>query len=84
MTNLIILQKYMSQTKYWIYFILLYIISISLVYVLIHNKIQGENFTPTIRRSYNSNARFMRNSIYGTYKKAIHRATNVLKFLRLY
>ena len=55
-----------------------------MVYVLIHNKIQGENFTPTIRRSYNSNARFMRNSIYGTYKKAIHRATNVLKFLRLY
>ena len=74
----------MSQTYYWIYFILLYIISISFVYVLINNKIQEENFTPTIRRSYNSNARFMRNSIYGTYKKAIHRTTDVLKFLRLY
>jgi hypothetical protein len=52
--------------------------------MVIHNQIQDENFTPIIRRSYNSNARFVRNSVYGTYKKAVHKATKVLKFLRLY
>ena len=68
----------------WVYFIMLYSVSVFLVYILIHNQIQEERFTPTIRRSYNSNARFMRNSLYGTYKNAVHRATKVLKFLRLY
>jgi len=63
---------------------LLCIISIFLVYILIHNKNEEESFTPTIRRTYNSNARFMRNSIYGSYKNAVHKATKVLKFLRLY
>jgi hypothetical protein len=74
----------MRRTYYWVYFILLYIISIFLIYMVIHNQIQDENFTPIIRRSYNSNARFVRNSVYGTYKKAVHKATKVLKFLRLY
>lgn len=74
----------MNRKYYWFYFMLLYIISVFLVYILIHNQIGEEGFTPTIRRTYNSNARFMRNSIYGTYKNAVHRATRVLKFLRLY
>ena len=74
----------MERKYYWFYFMLLYIIAIFLVYILIHNQIQEESFTPTIRRTYNSNARFMRNSLYGSYKNAVHRATKVLKFLRLY
>ena len=74
----------MERKYYWFYFMLLYIIAIFLVYILIHNQIQEEGFTPTIRRTYNSNARFMRNSLYGSYKNAVHRATKVLKFLRLY
>ena len=74
----------MDRKYYWFYFMLLCIISIFLVYILIHNKNEEESFTPTIRRTYNSNARFMRNSIYGSYKNAVHKATKVLKFLRLY
>ena len=74
----------MDRKYYWVYFMLLYIIAIFLVYILIHNQLVEESFTPTIRRKYNSNARFMRNSIYGSYKNAVHRATKVLKFLRLY
>lgn len=68
----------------WVYFIMIYSVSVFLLYILIHNQIQEEHFTPTIRRSYNSNARFMRNSMYGTYKNAVHKATNLLKFVRLY
>jgi hypothetical protein len=74
----------MDRKYNWFYFMLLYIIVIFLVYILIHNQIQEEGFTPTIRRTYNSNARFMRNSVYGSYKNAVHRASKVLKFLRLY
>ncbi len=74
----------MNRIYYWFYFMLLYIIFIFLIYKLIHNQIQDEGFTSTIRRSYNSNARFVRNSIYGTYKKYVHKVTKVLKFLRLY
>jgi hypothetical protein len=74
----------MDRRYNWLYFIMLYIIAVFLVYILIYNQIQEEYFTPAIRRSYNSNARFMRNSIYGTYKNAAHKATKVLKFLRLY
>ena len=74
----------MDRKYYWFYFMLLYIIVIFLVYILIHNQIEEEHFTPTIRRTYNSNARFMRNSVYGSYKNAVHRASKVLKFLRLY
>jgi hypothetical protein len=74
----------MDRKYNWFYFMLLYIIVIFLVYILIHNQIQEERFTPTIRRTYNSNARFMRNSVYGSYKNAVHRASKVLKFLRLY
>ena len=74
----------MGRKYYWVYFMLLYIIAIFLVYILIHNQLVEESFTPTIRRTYNSNARFMRNSVYGSYKNAVHRATKVLKFLRLY
>jgi len=74
----------MDRKYYWFYFMLLYIIAIFLVYIIIHNQLVEESFTPTIRRTYNSNARFMRNSIYGSYKNAVHRATKVLKFIRLY
>lgn len=74
----------MGRYYNWLYFIMLYIMVILLVYILIYNQVQEENFTPAIRRSYNSNARFMRNSIYGSYKNATHKAINVLKFLRLY
>ena len=74
----------MDRKYYWVYFMLLYIIAIFLVYILIHNQLVEESFTPTIRRTYNSNSRFMRNSVYGSYKNAVHRATKVLKFLRLY
>jgi hypothetical protein len=74
----------MDRKYNWFYFMLLYIIVVFLVYILIHNQIEEESFTPTIRRTYNSNARFMRNSIYGSYKNAVHKATKVLKFLRLY
>ena len=74
----------MDRKYYWVYFMLLYIIAIFLVYILIHNQLVEESFTPTILITYNSNARFMRNSVYGSYKNAVHRATKVLKFLRLY
>ena len=62
----------------------LYIILILLVYILIYNQIQEEGFTSRIRSSYNSNTRYMRSSIYGTYKKIVYRVSKVLKFLRLY
>lgn len=74
----------MNHYYNWLYFIMLYIIATFVVYILIYNQIQEESFTPAIRRTYNSNARFMRNSIYGTYKNATHKATKFLKFLRLY
>lgn len=69
--------------SYFLYSTLLYIIIILLVYILIYNQIQ-EGFTSGVRKSYNSNTRYARSSIYGTYKKGVHRASKVLKFLRLY
>ena len=66
-----------------------WIIVTLIIYIIVHqvfnyNTNCEEGFTPTIRRSYNSNARFMRNSLYSNYKKAVHNATSVLKFLRIY
>jgi len=78
------MRKGMNHVYNWFYFIMLYSVSVFLLYILIHNQIQEEHFTPAIRRTYNSNARFMRNSLYGTYKNAVHRTTKVLKFFRLY
>ena len=74
----------MNKIYYLLYSIFLYIIIISLTYILIYNQIQEEGFTSNINRSYNSNTRYMRNSIYGTYKKIVYKASKVLKFLRLY
>ena len=74
----------MNQVYYLLYSMMLYIIFILFVYILIYNQIQEEGFTSGKRRSYNSNSIYARNSIYGTYKKGVHRVSKVLKVLRLY
>jgi quinol-cytochrome oxidoreductase complex cytochrome b subunit len=66
----------MKQPYYLLYFMSLYTILILLVYILIYNQIQQESFT--------SNTRYTRNTLYGSYKRTVHRVGDVLKSLRLY
>lgn len=66
------------------YYANILVIIILIIYIINYQGNCEEGFTPGIRRSYNSNARFMRNSIYSNYKKAVHNATSVLKILRIY
>lgn len=66
------------------YYISIWIIIILILYIINYQVNCEEGFTPTIRKSYNSNARFMRKSIYSSYKKAVHNTTSLLKLLRIY
>lgn len=66
------------------YYSYICIIIILIIYIISQQVNYDEGFTPTIRKTYNSNARFMRNSMYSNYKKAVHNATSILKFLRIY
>ena len=67
------------------YYSYIWLIVILIIYIISHQlSYEEEGFTPTIRKTYNSNARFMRNSLYSNYKKAVHNATSILKFLRIY
>jgi hypothetical protein len=67
----------------WI-LIIIFVILCSVIYIGVCNQINDEGFTPLIRRNYNSNVRFMRNSVYSSYKQAVNKASKALKFLRLY